>query len=175
VCRCVFSFPPPPPPLGKCAENIHIIYEIYKVSKYISHLSPLTYHHQPASTKRSRLDFPCFPDGKPLPQHRPLLPTSNRSNMLISSTAVLPSLEIDCFAALPGLFVRSNPPWHELSLPIVSPVSAAWSTNAWMWRSFEAWDLLQMLLSDEFFLDAMILPSLRAALQTTETKSPVEK
>jgi hypothetical protein len=44
-----------------------------------------------------------------------------------------------------------------------------------MWRSFEAWDLLQMLLSDEIFLDAIILPSLRAALQTTETKSPVEK
>jgi hypothetical protein len=95
--------------------------------------------------------------------------------MLVSSTAALPSLEIDCFAALPGLFVRSNPPLPELSLPIVSRVSAAWSTNAWMWRSFEAWDLLQMLLSDEIFLDAIILPSLRAALQTTETKSPVEK
>jgi hypothetical protein len=31
-----------------------------------------------------------------------------------------------------------------------------------MWRTFEAWDLLQMLLSDEIYLDAMMLPPFRA-------------
>ena len=30
-----------------------------------------------------------------------------------------------------------------------------------MWRTFEAWDLLQMLLSDEIYLDAMMLPPFR--------------
>ena len=50
----------------------------------------------------------------------------------------------------------------------MSPVSAAWSTNAWMWRSFEAWDLLQMLLSDEIYLDAMTLPALEGILRTIQ-------
>ncbi|KAE9374461.1 hypothetical protein N431DRAFT_216086 [Stipitochalara longipes BDJ] len=77
--------------------------------------------------------------------------------------------EIDCFAALSGTFVRRNPPLHELSLLTVSRVSASWNTNALMWRTFEAWDLLQMLLSDEIFLDAMMLPPFRASFQMTET------
>jgi hypothetical protein len=38
-----------------------------------------------------------------------------------------------------------------------------------MWRTFEAWDLLQMLLSDEIFLDAMTLPVPRAILEMVET------
>jgi hypothetical protein len=38
-----------------------------------------------------------------------------------------------------------------------------------MRRAFEAWDLLQMLLSDEIHLDAMTLPPFRAMLQMMGT------
>jgi hypothetical protein len=36
-----------------------------------------------------------------------------------------------------------------------------------MWRTFEAWDLLQMFLSDEIYLDAVMLPPFRAIGTTT--------
>jgi hypothetical protein len=36
-----------------------------------------------------------------------------------------------------------------------------------MWRTFEAWDVLQMLLSDEIYLDAIMLPPFLAIGTTT--------
>jgi hypothetical protein len=38
-----------------------------------------------------------------------------------------------------------------------------------MWRTFEAWDRFQMLLSDEIFLDAMTLPVFRSRFQMMAT------